>query len=96
MCRAPSLRKHRPVETILDRADELHTSFTNALGGPNCVTSSERSDINRAVELVLVAEGDRTRASKASLRAFQSIEIAQVAIDGLRLTGSAGRVFDRP
>jgi hypothetical protein len=57
------------------------------------VTPSEASDINRAVELVLVAEADRTRASEASLHAFQSVEIAQVAIDGLRLPGSAGRVF---
>jgi hypothetical protein len=92
MCRAPAPHKRR-TETILDRADELHASFTHALGGPNCVTPSEASDINRAVELVLVAEADRTRASKASLRAFQSVEIAQVAIDGLRLPGSAGRVF---
>jgi hypothetical protein len=57
------------------------------------VTSWERSDINRAVELVLVAEADRARASEASLHACQSAEIAQVAIDALRLPGSAGRVF---
>jgi hypothetical protein len=96
---ATASRKRRPTantETILDRADELNTRFTNALGGPNCVSTSEATDINRAVELVLVAEADRRMASDAALRSFQSIEIAQVAIDELRLPGVAGRIFDRP
>jgi hypothetical protein len=94
MCRAPAPRNHR-TEAILDRAIDLNTSFTNALGGPANVTPWEASCINRAVELVLVAEADLHASADASLHAFQSVERAQVAIDGLRLTGSASRVFDR-
>jgi hypothetical protein len=80
----------------IDRAIELRASFANALGGPSCVSKDEAADINLAVELVLVAEDARRRASDASLISMQSIERAQVAIDGLRLTGNTGRIFDRP
>jgi hypothetical protein len=105
MCRAPAPRKRRPmlevisesplVDTILDRAEQLHTVFTNALGGPHCVSSSEAADINRAVELVIIAEADLHASADAALHAFQSVERAQVAIDGLRLVGGAGQIFDR-
>ncbi len=83
------------MDAILDRAIELNTIFTNALGGPTNVTPWEAADINRAVELVIIAEADLHASADAALHAFQSVERAQVAVDGLRLVGGAGQIFDR-
>jgi hypothetical protein len=66
--------------------------FINHLGGPNCVTPSERHDIARAATLQSVAEYLRRKINSYDdvLPVVQLEELARDAVENLRLVCHAG------
>jgi len=82
---------------VRKRQEQLIAEYTNALGGPGNVTPWERRDIERAVGLQSIAEERRRQISKHGTSSANELlalarleEVAQVAVERLRLPGSRG------
>jgi hypothetical protein len=80
------------------RQKQLIDQFTHALGGPGNVTPWEENDICRAVMLLSIAEEKRRQIDKHGASSANELialarleEVAQAAVDRLRLPESASR-----
>jgi hypothetical protein len=80
----------------VDRYQELHARFIEALGGPNNTSQHERDGVVLAASLIVAYEEKRKAFAAAEYAALEAKALAKIALDSLNLPGSAAHMLDTP